>query len=104
MTGRITTLLALALAVTVASAAIAEAQTKPQSRPAGKREKEFLFGVVVAGPSSVGSAAAELPDGSGNTGVTLFRVENQLGRGLGLEANIGVQLSRRLWVEVSGSW
>ncbi len=104
MRGRLTKYFALAVAATIASAAAAEAQTKSQGRPGGKREKEFLVGAVIAGPSSVGSSDATLLDGAGNPGVTLFRVENQLATGQGIESNIGIQLSRKLWVEVSGSW
>ena len=94
--------LVMALAAASARPAIAQTQTPP--RPVTDRGIEFLIGGIVTGPTSVGSASAELLDGNGNPSVTLFRVDNKLAMGFGFEANLGFQLSRALWLEVSGGW
>lgn len=97
--------LAIAALLTLGAAGPAAAQTPASTaKPGPNRAKEFSVGAVLAGPSSVGSAAAELNDGSGSPSVTLFRVENRLALGYGVEANIAVELRRALWVEVSGGW
>ncbi len=75
---------------------------RPQPKP--KRAKEFLVAGVVTGPTSVGSASAELLNGAGSASVTLFNARNSLATGFGLESNIGVQIGRALWVEVSGGF
>jgi hypothetical protein len=95
---------ATAIAITLAAAAPAIAQTKPGARPTVKRQKEFLMGGLIAGPSSLGSAQAELLRGSGDPSVTLFREKNSLPFGFGGEAGIGFQLRKTLWMEVAGSW
>ena len=104
MTRRLIVCIGLAIAFATSSVAPASAQTPAQPKPRIDRGLEFLIGGIVTGPTSVGSASAELLDGSGNTSVTLFRVENKLAMGVGVEANLGFQLSRALWLEVSGGW
>lgn len=104
MRPRLLKLLAAGAALVLVGVSLAEAQTPATAKPTPKRAKEFLFGGVVAGPSSVGTSTADLQNGTGDTSVTLFRVENKLASGFGAEANIGVQMSRSLWIEVSGGW
>lgn len=80
-------------------------QKPATQKPAGpKRAKEFLVGGIVAGPSSAGSASADLLNGAGDPSVTLFRVDNKLATGFGLEANIGVELRKALWIEITGAF
>ncbi len=89
-------------AVAVLTAAPASAQgAKPAPT---KRAKEFLVGGIVTGPTSVGSAAAELLNGAGDPSVTLFNTRNSLAMGFGVESNIGLQIGSSLWVEISGSF
>src|SRR3972149_3768434 len=77
--------------------ASAAAQTPaPAASRAPGRPKELVLGGLVAGPSSLGSADAQLRDGSGASSVTLFSVDNRFATGFGLEAAIGVQLRRAL--------
>jgi hypothetical protein len=97
-------LAAMAAACAFLGASTALAQTPATAKPGSKRGKEFTIGGLVAGPTSVGSATAEELDGLGQPSVTLFRVDNKLGVGFGVESNIGVQLSKALWMEISGGW
>jgi hypothetical protein len=98
-------ILAACVLVILAGADAASAQTSStQARPGPKRGREFMIGGLIAGPMSVGSASAELPGGSGTPGITLFRVKNTLGIGFGVESNIGFELRKALWMEVSGGW
>ena len=98
-------LLAACLAVILVGADAASAQTSStQAKPGPKRAREFMVGGVVSGPTSVGSASAELQGGVGTPGLTLFRVENSLATGFGIESNIGFQLGKSWWMEVSGGW
>ena len=95
----------VSIALLFATAAPAVAQTKPAApakQPA--KQKEFVLGLVIPGPTSLGETTAELLNGSGDPSVTLFRTKNSLGWGFGLETNIGWQLSKSLWLEASGSW
>jgi len=84
----------------------AEAQGAPGAKPAPKtkRAKEFLIGGIVTGPTPVGSADAELLNGAGDASVTLFKTTSKIAPGFGLESNIGLQIGKALWVEVSGSF
>jgi hypothetical protein len=93
--------LVLALGTSVAPA---DAQTKPPPRPGTERGWEFLIGGIVTGPTSVGSAAAEELNGAGDPSVILFRVENKLAMGFGIESALGFQIGQSLWLEVSGGW
>ena len=104
MTRRLIVSIAVVFAVAIAFVAPAIAQTKAPPRPATERGTEFLIGGLVTAPTSVGSATAELLDGAGNPSVDLFRLDNKLGLGFGVEANFGFQISRALWLEVSGGW
>src|SRR5262245_3023228 len=101
MTATLRMILVSSIAIALAFAGDASAQT---SKPSAKKHKQLVVGGLFAGPSSVGTAAAELLNGSGDPSVTLFRVENKLAAGLGVEANLGFQLSQSLWAEVSGGW
>jgi hypothetical protein len=86
-------------------AATAHAQAtgaKPAPKP--KRAKQFLVGGLFTGPSSVGSASAELLNGAGTPSVTLFDARNKIASGFGIESNVGVQLASSLWFEVSGGF
>jgi len=104
MTRQLLASIGVALAFATVSVAPAIAQTKAPPRPATERGTEFLIGGLVTAPTSVGSATAELLDGAGNPSVDLFRLDNKLGLGFGVEANFGFQISRALWLEVSGGW
>jgi hypothetical protein len=97
-------LTAAAMLVATAAAAQGPPGATPGAKPGPKRAKEFLVGGVLTGPTSVGSAAAELLDGAGDPSVTWFRVNNALATGAGIESNIGVQIGRALWMEVSGGF
>ena len=104
MTRHALTVLAFSSAI-LALAGDVQAQTARTQKPAAPaRAKELAIGGVVAGPMSVGSASAELLGGSGQPSVTLFDVENRLATGFGIEMNIGAQLRRSVWLEVSGGW
>jgi hypothetical protein len=104
MTRRLLVCIAVTIAFATATVAPASAQTKPASKPGTERAMEFLIGGLVTAPTSVGSATAELLDGSGNSSVDLFHLDNKLGMGFGVEANLGFQIGRALWLEVSGGW
>ena len=103
MTLRGLTVLATVVFSCLADQALAQASAS-QRQTTQKREKEFVIGGVFAGPTSVGSAPAELLGGSDVPTVTLFRVENSLAPGFGIEANIGVRWRGPWWIEVSGGW
>jgi len=94
----------VSITLVMATAVPALAQTKPGSKPSAKRPKEFLVGGLLAGPTPLGSAQAQLLNGSGDPAVTLFREENRLAIGFGTEASIGLQVRKALWVEINGSW
>ena len=81
----------------------ASAQTKPAPNLKPKRAKEFLIGGLFSGPTSVGSADANLLDGAGNPAVKLFSTTNRL-IGFGLEANMTAQLRKAWWVEIAGGF
>jgi hypothetical protein len=91
-----------AVAMIFAAAGVADAQVpRPQPRP--RRAKTLSFGGVWIAPLSLGSATAgfERPDGSQ---LVVFRAENDLSMGLGLEASFGVELNRNFWLEITGGW
>ena len=104
MTRRMPVSIGVAVAFVLSSVAPVIGQTKAPPKPATKRAKEFLIGGIVTGPTSVGSASADLLNGSGDPSVTLFQVDNNLAMGFGLEAGLGFQISRALWIEVTGGW
>jgi len=104
MSRRLLVCIGVAIVCSTAFVAPASAQTKAPSKPGTERATEFLIGGLVTAPTSVGSATAELLDGSGNPSVDLFRLDNKLGMGFGIEANFGFQISKALWLEVSGGW
>jgi hypothetical protein len=83
--------------VTAAFAQTAAVQLPP------RHPIELALGGLVSGETSLGSKTAELigPDGRP---VTLFETDNALRPGFGLEAHLGVGLSRSFFVEASGSW
>ena len=90
------------IVLAVATAVPAFAQTKPPAAP--KKQKEFMLGLVMPGPTALGETTAELLNGAGDPSVVLFRTRNSLGWGFGLETNIGWELKKSLWLEASGSW
>jgi len=93
--------MAIAAAALVLAAAVpAAAQTAPATP---KKQKEFLLGLTVPGPTSLGETTAELLNGAGNP-LTLLRTENSLGWGFGLETGVGWELKKSLWLEAAGSW
>jgi len=83
----------------------AAAQTRPaQTRPAApKKQKEFVLGLTMPGPTSLGETTADLLNGSGNP-ITLLRTRNSLGWGFGLETGVGWEMKKSLWLEATGSW
>jgi hypothetical protein len=94
-------LAALTAAILLVTASAAEAQAARQKRP--PRPKELSFGGHLITPTSFGNAVANLerPDGADQA---LFRVDNNLGPGVGLEASFGLRLQPKLWAEVTGTW
>jgi hypothetical protein len=78
----------------------AAAQTRPATP---KKQKEFVLGMTIPGPTSLGETTAELLNGSGNP-ITLLRTKNSLGWGFGLETGVGWELKKSLWLEAAGSW
>jgi hypothetical protein len=92
---------ALALVLVLLTASAASAQAPKQQKP--KRPKALSFGGVWVAPVSFGTATATLerPDGSS---LVVFRADNDLGMGLGVEASLGFELRRHLWADVTGGW
>ena len=90
-------LVCIGVAIVCATAFVAPAiaQTKTPPKPATDRAKEFLIGGIVTAPTSVGSATAQLLNGAGNPSVDLFRLDNKLGMGFGVEANFDFRSARR---------
>ena len=91
-----------AAAVLGATTAAAFAQTAPVQLPV-KHPIELAVGGLVSGETSFGTKTAELigPDGRP---VPFFKTDSALRPGFGLEAHLGVGLSRSFFVEASGSW
>ncbi|MEZ5318233.1 MAG: hypothetical protein R2752_12605 [Vicinamibacterales bacterium] len=91
-----------ALGLVPALAAPASAQAG-RGAAAGGPPVEIAAGGVLVGPTSFGTASADLlrPDG-GTT--SLFKTDNRLGPGLGLEVTLGFGLTPRLFAEASGAW
>ena len=104
MTRRLLLCIGVVTVFATAGVAPASAQTRTPPRPPTEHATEFLIGGIVTAPTSVGSATAQLLDGAGNPSVDLFQLDNKLGIGFGVEANLGFQISRSLWLEVSGGW
>jgi hypothetical protein len=71
-------------------------------KPPGPRH-ELLIGGVFSGPSSMGSADAQLLGGNGQSSVTLFSTQNGMSAGFGPELALGFRAKRTMWIEVSGS-
>ena len=92
----------VAAALVLVAVVPAAAQTKPAAA-APKKQKEFVLGLTMPGPTSLGETTAELLNGSGNP-ITLFRTKNSLGWGFGLETSLGWELKKSLWLEATGSW
>ena len=90
----------VAAALVLMASAPAAAQTKPA---APKKQKEFVLGLTIPGPTSLGETTAELLNSSGNP-ITLLRAKNSLGWGFGLETSVGWELKKSLWLEAAGSW
>jgi len=90
----------VAAALVLATVVPASAQTKPA---APKKQREFVFGLTMPGPNSLGETTGELLNGAGNP-VTLLRTKNSLGWGFGLETGVGWELKKSLWLEAAGSW
>lgn len=105
MRGRIAVVAATLFLASVIPAAAqskpAASQTKPA--PAPKKQKEFILGATMPGPTALGETTAELLNGSGNP-ITLLRTKNSLGWGFGLETGLGWELKKSLWLEAVGSW
>jgi hypothetical protein len=93
--------LVAAVLVAVPSAP-ALAQTQSVQVPA-RHPVELAVGGLVFGETSLGTKTAELiaPDGRP---VTFFQTDNALRPGFGLEAHLGVGLSRTFFIEASGGW
>lgn len=93
----------IACAFGAATSAVAQT-TAAAKKPGPKRAKEFVVGGILAGPSSLGSADAILLGGTGSSAVTLFRTENRMATGYGVELNLGLAIRKALWAEVGGGW
>jgi hypothetical protein len=90
----------VAAALVLAAVVPASAQTRPA---APKKQKEFVLGLTMPGPTALGETTADLLNGSGNP-ITLLRTKNSLGWGFGLETGMGWELKKSLWLEAVGSW
>jgi hypothetical protein len=90
----------VAAALVLFSVVPAAAQTRPA---APKKQKEFVLGMTLPGPTSLGETTADLLNGSGNP-VQLLRTKNSLGWGFGLETGVGWEMKKSLWLEATGSW
>lgn len=91
---------ALALgAVLVASTATAQtpSTTKPTT---AKNGRELTVGGIFAGPTSMGSADAQLFGPNNTPSLTLFSTKNTMSAGFGPEVLLGFKSGRRLWFEV----
>ena len=98
--------LAIAVCQAFALASITFAQTAgttsakaTPAKAAVKKERDVTIGAVFSGPVSQGTANAEELGSSGTPSVTLFKTENQMAPGIGVDAAFGFQLSRKLWFE-----
>lgn len=68
-----------------------------------EQTREVSAGGQLIGPATLDSTTASLlrPDGSA---LVIFRTENTIGPGLGLETNLGFRISGGVWGEVNGAW
>ena len=92
---------ALALICCVVAAAPAAAQITRTVPPAGIK-REISIGGVFSGPSSMGSANADLLNGNGQP-VPQFSTHNSMSAGFGPELLLGFRAKPALWLEVGGS-
>jgi hypothetical protein len=94
---------ALALCGVLAVATASAAQT-PASRPAsgGARERQWAVGGIFTGPSSMGSANAELLGAGGTPSLTLFSTRNGMAPGFGPDLLISFRVGRALVIEADG--
>jgi hypothetical protein len=94
----------LALVLAIPALALAQAPQTPARAPRGPaRPIDIAAGGTFAGPTSFGSASQDLvrPDGSA---FPVFRADNRLAPGFGLEAHLAFGLTPTVWVEATGSW
>lgn len=74
----------------------------PAPKPAGPHQT-ISIGGMFTGPSSMGSANAELLGPDGQPSVTLFSTHNGMSAGFGPELLLGLRVKRTVWIEVGGS-
>jgi hypothetical protein len=94
---------ALALVIATTGAASAQTPASPAAqRPSGPR-LDVATTLSLVGPTSFGQSAEQLlrPDGSN---LTVFRADNRLAAGIGVEVHLGFPARRRLMAELTGSW
>ena len=90
-------------AAILSAASVAVAQSGPAApRPA---RFEVNAGLLLVGGAKLGSQTGSLTaNDPGAPGYTLFRTSTDIGAGTGVEARIGVALTRALSIEGSASW
>jgi hypothetical protein len=93
--------LAAQTANTIDPSSASQARPAPP-RPTGSRH-ELLIGGLISGPSSMGTADAQLLGSNGQTSLTLFSTKNGMSVGYGPELLLGFRAGRSTWVEVGGS-
>ena len=93
---------AWAVVMTVAGVAPDPAFAQPASA-AGAHPVQLSVGGLVFGETSFGSIDAEYIANNGSR-LVVFRTENALRPGFGLEAHLGIGLTRAFEVEATGSW
>jgi hypothetical protein len=93
---------ARAVILVLLSAGVAEAQAAPQA-PVSNRRLELSVGSALTGPMGLGSQAASLTASDGSE-FTLFRTENRIAPGFGVEVHLGYRLTDKLTAEASGAW
>jgi len=86
-----------------AVAATPAAAQASRSVPAGGPKHEISIGGVFSGPSSMGSANAELLGSNGQPTITLFSTSNGMSAGFGPELLLGFRARPGMWFEVGGS-
>jgi hypothetical protein len=92
---------AFAVMLVLTTSSAASAQAAKQQRP--RKGKTFSVGGVWIAPVSFGTATAGLERPDGST-LVVFRADNDLSLGLGVEASLGFELRRHLWAEGTGGW
>ena len=90
------------VAATPAAAQTPTPTKPPAPKPAGPHQT-LSIGGLFTGPSSMGSANAELLGADGQPSVTLFSTHSGMSAGVGPELLLGFRAKRTVWFEIGGS-